>query len=489
MIASFGLVAAACAACAACAAASSATPPARSNAATRADVESRTIDARDLERFVDSVVTAHLARTHLPGAAFAFVQGGRTLVLKGYGVADVASGRRVSAESTIFRIGSISKVFTATALVQLADRGRLDMTSDVNLVLRRVRVPDAFGAPVTAEQLLDHTAGFDEIRPGTQAASPTEVLTLAEFLRGRLVRVRPPGETISYSTYGVTLAGELLEEVSGLDYQDYLTRNVWAPLRMTRTNVAIPTAFARDVAVPYEVSNGAPVPAPWEWYHTTPASSVNTTAADMSRFLLAQLNDGELEGARILSPRATRYMQRQHATMHPRLPGFALGFYEDYVGDLRVLEHGGQVAGFSSLLLMIPEERAGFFVVSHGEQSTLRDELKYALLTRYFPRARTHLAVPPAPPNAATRAERFAGRYAWTTSCHSCGVRAAPLTMTVTANADGTLGFSGRRWIEAEPLLFVRDDGSGYIAFRADSAGRVTHMSPGSFWSFERLPP
>jgi CubicO group peptidase (beta-lactamase class C family) len=257
---------------------------------------------------------------------------------------------------------------------------------------------------------------------------------------------------------------------------------------MSRTNITVPPSLQASVATGYELVNGTATPASWEWYHTTPASSVNSTAADMAKFMLAQLQGGRLGDTRIMSERAVAYMQRQHVTMHPLLPGFALGFYEDYVGSLRVIEHGGQVAGFSSQMVLIPEDNAGFFVVSHLENGRLRDELKDALLRRYYPKARMRLALPPSPAGYAERASQYAGRYAPTVSCHSCQPRSVPSVVEVAAAPDGTVSMFGNRWIETAPDLFVRHDGTGYIYFRRDGTGKVTEMFPGSFWSFERLP-
>ena len=446
-------------------------------------------DPRALERFVDSVVARGMAAERIPGAAFCFVRHSEVYFCKGYGVADLRERRPVVPESTIFRVGSISKVFTATAVVQLADRGHLDMTADVSSYLRGARLGGGSLPRVTAEQLLDHTAGFDEIRPGTQAASEAQVLPLAEFLRNRLISVTTPGEITSYSTYGITLAGLLVERVSGLSFEEYLERNIWTPLGMSRTSITVPAAQRSWLAVGYDVVRDSLVPQPWEWYHTTPASSVNATAEDMAKFMIAHLREGERGGARILSDRATRYMQRQHATAHPRLPGFALGFYEDYVGQLRVIEHGGDMAGFSALMVLVPQERDGFIVMHHREHGRLRDELKEALLKRYYAHARRPLPVPVARTSFKERVSLFAGRYAPTTSCHSCAPRRVPYVIEVKPTADSTaLVITGSDWIETEPLLFVRRDGTGYIAFRRGGSGAVQYMFAGGTWTFERLP-
>jgi CubicO group peptidase (beta-lactamase class C family) len=268
---------------------------------------------RALETLVDSVMRRGMENDHIPGAVFTLVQDGRVVFSKGYGFSDVDARRPVSPDSTVFRIGSITKVFTATAVVQLADRRRIQLDRDVNQYLKRLQVPATYAEPVTATHLLSHTPGFDELPGVRQARSAEALLALHEFLRDKLVRVRPPGRVTAYSSFGMALAGLLVEDVSGLSYEEYLRQHIWRPLGMTRTYITpggAPTG--------YEYENGQVTRAPYEWYHTVPASSINSTAADMARFMIAHLEGG---GA-ILSEQATRDMHRRHATM-PR--GFPAG--------------------------------------------------------------------------------------------------------------------------------------------------------------------
>ncbi|HKR64606.1 MAG TPA: serine hydrolase domain-containing protein, partial [Thermoanaerobaculia bacterium] len=331
-------------------------------------------------KFVDDFITAAMKRDGIPGAAFVFVKDGRIVYMKGYGVGNVETKSPVDPERTVWRIGSISKTFTATAVMQLADRGVVDVRADVNRYLTRVKVPDTYPLPVTVADLLMHTAGFDEIRPGTQAASADGVLPLDEFLRTKLVRVRPPGTTLAYSTYGITLAGALVEDVTHQPFAGYLHDHVFAPLGMTRTNVGAPPAG--DVAVGYEMRDGKPEAQAWEWYHTTPASSVNSTVADMAKYMIAHLDQ---MGGKLFSPATAKEMHRQHLTADPHVTGVTLGFWEDSDGSLRVIEHGGNMAGFSAQMTLIPSDNAGFFVISHLEGSHLRDDLKWGLLEHLYP--------------------------------------------------------------------------------------------------------
>ena len=173
------------------------------------------IDSMGLAGLVDSLFAGAMSRERIPGAAFLLVQNGRVVLARGFGTADIASGRAFDPERTAFPIASISKVFTATAVMQLVDRGRIDLRTDVNQYLTSVRVPSTYERPITTADLLAHTAGLDEI-PGRRVRTAAELVPLGRFLKERLIRVHPPGELTSYSTYGMTLAGHLVEEVAGL---------------------------------------------------------------------------------------------------------------------------------------------------------------------------------------------------------------------------------------------------------------------------------
>ena len=326
------------------AAATAALPACACALAPQARAQSVTpVDTTALAAFVDSVVTARMAADRIPGAGFVFVQDGRAVVVRGYGLADVARMRPVVPDSTIWRIGSISKVFTATAVMQLVDRGAVKLDAPVDSYVSRVAIPRTYPDPVTVRQLLDHTAGFDEIRPGTQAPSRELLLSLDEFLKGRLARVRPPGRTTAYSTYGITLAGALVEEVSSETFEAFLRRSIWEPLGMRRASIHVPDSLRNDLAIGYEFAGDSLAAQRWEWYHTSPASSINATIADMARFIVAHLPPSRPAAARILSDSALAEMHRQQVTMHPSIPGYAVGFNEDYVGGLRVLEHGHKI--------------------------------------------------------------------------------------------------------------------------------------------------
>ena len=460
--------------------------PIESDCCAKRNRATSTIVSEELAKFLDSFVTDLMREEHIPGAAFVFVQNGKVILSKGFGYADLERKQPVNPGKTIFPIGSISKVFTATALVQLADREKIDLNADVNLYLKKLKVPETYGQPITGAHLLSHTSGLDEIRPGTQAQSANRILPLPEFLKDRLVRVHPPGVITSYSTYGITLAGLLVEEISGVSYETYLNRNIWKPLQMNRTHISTPPGMAAEVAIAYALENDAPTRVPYEWYHTTPASSIRSTAEDMSNFIVAHLQCGNFREHRILSSHAACEMLRTQSTTHPKMPGWTYGFQEDHTNGLRILEHGGDIAGFASLLVLLPDENTGFFIAHHIEGGSLRFEVKQKLLDRYFPDKRS-IIVPVPTPDSTGQLKRFAGLYRANLFCHTCKNPLSVAEVEVTSNDDGTITVWDERWVQTTPLLFVRLDGKRKIGFQEDKTGRILQMSAGSWKVLEKV--
>src|SRR5918994_2122384 len=163
-----------------------------------------------IEQLVDAAMAAGMTDEHTPGAAIIVVQNNRVVFAKGYGKADVASGRPFTPTETIFPIASVSKLFTATAAMQLVDSGAVELDADANRYLESAKVPPTYPEPITVAQLLSHASGLDEL-PGRRVRSASELLPLGKFLSQRLVRVHAPGEMTSYSSYGMSLAGLLVE--------------------------------------------------------------------------------------------------------------------------------------------------------------------------------------------------------------------------------------------------------------------------------------
>ena len=452
-------------------------------------------DARNQElvAFLDEVVPREMARAGVPGATVAVVSG-ETNVIRGYGYANIERQTRVDPDRSIFRIGSITKLFTSTAVIQLSDRGLLDVHADVNRYLVRLRVPDSYSRPVTSAHLLTHTAGFDERNRGRRASGPGAVLPLPRFLSDRLVRIRPPGEISSYGTYGLTLAAVLVEDISRIGYQDYVADRIFRPLGMTRSSIGtVPEPMRADLALGYVRQGNRFRAAQFEYFHSFPASDINSTASDMARFLRAHLHGGSDGNARILSQAASDEMHKRQFTHHPRLAGWTYGFRELFQNGERAIWHGGSMEGFGALLFLVPARDFGLFIAYNRETAELAEHVKNALMNRYFP---YEAAADPRPAGADTMLRdlsRFAGAYRSTEYCHQCSDvvetiaarRLAP-RFRIGINTDGTLSLWGERLIQVEPLLFRVAGDRGYIAFREGERGRITHLFAAQS-SYERL--
>ncbi|GAA4619778.1 serine hydrolase [Actinoallomurus vinaceus] len=434
------------------------------------------LTAREVGAMMDEIVPGLLAKDRIPGAAVVVVAGGRQVLARGYGVADVATRRPVDTEHTGFFMGSMAKLFTATAALQLVDQGRLDLHADVNRYLTDFKIRDTYpGRPVTLENLLTHTAGFDDDIVGAARANPADVEPLGESLAKRQpARVRPPGTVVAYDNYGTALAGYLVEVASGEPFARYVDEHVLRPLGMSTTTFAQPHAAAIDATLArgyrpagsgYAVEKGQY--GPWSPTGAGPVS----TPADMGRFMLAQLTNDSRLGRDV-----ARRMQQRHFAQDPRIPGMGYQFEERPRNGRRVLFKDGDVPGFHDQMALLPDEGIGVYVAFNGDGTDAVagwDGLSVIerLIDRYLPGGTT------APQDArAGDVSRYAGTYRSVRTSHHALTKVSTLVSSVTVRADGagaltTTGLTPdpdretQHWAQAGPGLFRERGGQDLIAF------------------------
>jgi CubicO group peptidase (beta-lactamase class C family) len=188
------------------------------------------IDSSAVAAFADAFFRLEMARRQIPGAVFVFVSGGEIAVARGFGVARLEPRHSVVPDQTVFRLASVSKVITAAAAMQLVERGRVDLHTDVNAYLKSFKLAAAHG-PITLHHLLTHTAGFDERLLGAGARSAHDVQPSSQYLaRSMPPTFIEPGRVISYSNHGFALVGQLVEEASDRPFADYVRAEVFEPL-------------------------------------------------------------------------------------------------------------------------------------------------------------------------------------------------------------------------------------------------------------------
>jgi CubicO group peptidase (beta-lactamase class C family) len=455
-------------------------------------------DPAELEAFVDGIMAVHMKDNHIAGATFSVVKDGEIFLAKGYGYADVEKRKPVDPDRSMFRPGSISKLITWTAVMQLVEQEKIDLDADINTYLTAFKIPETFPEPITMKHLMAHTPGFEEKATGMAARTADDQTPIREFLKEYMpARVRTPGVITSYSNYGTALAGYIVEVVSGLPFETYVRDYIFNPLRMTHSTFIQPPPadLAEHMSVGYKFEKGVFKADEFELINgMTPAGSMSASGADMARFMIAHLQKGRFEEARILEEETTNLMHSQLFTHDPHIVGNAHGFWEMRYNDVYAIEHGGDTLLFHSFLVLLLEHNTGFFVSynSVGGGGPARTQLIESILDRYYPIEIKADLTPPS--DFKRRAKKFTGTYVIARKNNSTYEKIANLFMTykVSATKEGTLlipasGSNARQFVEIKPLVFQEVNGQNRVVFREDEEGSITHLFIGRLPYFAAL--
>jgi CubicO group peptidase (beta-lactamase class C family) len=456
------------------------------------------VDAEELEPFLDEFFAREMERLQIPGATFSLVEGQELVFSKGYGFANLEKETVVDPAQTLFRVASLSKLFTATAAMQLYEQGCLDLDEDVNTYLDDFQLAKTFAAPVTMAHLLTHTGGFDDRSVSLAFRREEDVPSLETYLaRNMPPRVRPPGEVISYSNHGSGLAGLVVEKISGQPFVDYVHENILEPLEMDRSSFLLPSHLAPDLATGYSLSGGVNRPRSFDFlYNIAPAASLNATAEDMANFMVAHLQGGQFGGERILEEDTLAKMHQQQFAHHNDLEGVTYGFFERFRHDRRFLIHTGLWGGFASLLFLYPEGELGFFVsLNSGAGREVHRNLLEEFVNQFLPAEDCEAALALSQ-NFASQVHACIGQYRPVRySRHTLEKIAVLNTQCSTTDlGDGAIalefspqsGQEALEWTEASPFFFRSADGQESLAFRQEPQGEVTHLFLGTV-AMERL--
>jgi len=464
----------------------------------------------DMAAFIDGFMAAQLVSGTVAGATVAVVKDGKLFFAKGYGFADVEKQVPVDAARTLFRPGSVAKLLTWTSVMQLVQQGRLDLDADVNIYLKDLKIPETQSLPITLRNLLTHTPGLEDGMSGFlfAASEKEDLLPVRDWLRQHQpTRARPPtrdfsgGTNASYSNWGVALAGHIVASVSGMAFDDYVEQRVLGPLCMRHSSFRepLPAALAEDMSGGYVFEHGALRRKEFELIHVIgPSGSLSATATDMARFMLAFLQGGVLEGARILSPESVRGMLTRTLSPDPALNGTALGFCETWINSRRIVGHPGHSMYFHSMLSLMPEESLGWFVSVNtaGQGEEIARAFESAFVRHYFPASLPPLSPPE---NAALRNARYAGTYRSLRRSYTTWekILATQQEVCVRPMLDGTLCFpdpaylTPARWVEAGEGVFRKCAEDVFVAFKPKGrdAGRAGFLvGPFSPIAVERIP-
>jgi CubicO group peptidase (beta-lactamase class C family) len=422
---------------------------------------------------------------------------GGAVVIRANGVESIVTiGTRNSSDAvtaeTVFRIASVSKVFTAAAAARLAADGRLSLTADIRTERQWLERLAPGAEPVTMAGLLTHTAGFDDRIVGMFARSVTEVTSLAEYVQTAMPRrTSAPGREVRYSNHGAALAGLVVAQAVGAPFDEAVATLVLHPLGMTSTSFAqpLPPDLLARLAIAYDCSDTGCAPLPLDYRHAPPAGGLVTTPADMRRFMRGILDGGE----GTIGQEAVRLLTTGTWSAHPDVPGMALALQEQDIAGYRGLVHAGRSSGYTSLLAIVPEASAGLFVVTTGGSS----RFGAAVLDEFA----EGLGIPDAEaasmpgPIAADDLEEYRGTYLLGRAARG-SYESFPghflFQHTIGADDDGylTRWESGerRRYGRVAGDRFASVDGVGTMVFERNGSGRIDAVHAAETFNGARFP-
>lgn len=468
-----------------------ATPAVPGAAGAPATSGAAVLSKTDVDAWLDGYMPYAIARGDIAGAVVVVVKDGQVLTQKGYGFSDIEKRKPVSPDTTLFRPGSVSKLFTWTAVMQLVEQGKIDLDKDVNTYLD-FKIPERNGKPITMRNIMTHTAGFEETVRHLIHDNPDKLVPLDKFVKvSQPERVFDAGTTPAYSNYATALAGYIVQRQSGMSFDDYVDQHIFRPLAMNHSSFRQP--LPKNLQ-PF-MSEGYPAASQkagkFEIVDPAPAGSLSASGADMAKFMIAHLNGG----AGLLKPETAKLMHDYRLNMIPGLNRMALGFYEQGINGHRGLAHGGDTSLFHSDLTLFIDDGVGLFVSvnssgGEGAPRALRERLFDEFGNRYFPGQPVTAKVDAE--TAKKHAQQMAGNY-----FNSRGIRSNFLhildligPIAIGPDEEGKLsapmvtntGNKPRRWVEIEPYVWKDLDSGEKLAAQVVN-GQVTR------WSFDTVAP
>ncbi|MEK8131815.1 serine hydrolase [Paenibacillus filicis] len=431
-------------------------------------------DAKELEAFTDRFFDREdVKKLQVPGAAVVVVQDGKVTLQKGYGYADVEKQTPVDPANTVFRLGSLSKALTATAVMQLVEQQKIDLHADINKYMGDVQTINSFAEPVTMEHLLTHTTGFDFTEPklGDISFDLNRSTPLKDYIAANMPTVvRKPGESYNYDNFASMLQGYIVQQVSGVPYHQYMDEHLFKPLDMQHSSYLLTDDVRARLAKGY-----TPEGKPYPLYTTTPTElpqgGLFSTPEDMSKFMIAQLNLGAYGSERILEEKTARDMQSVHLSLNPKVPVMAYGFdmsNRNHFNGQNVIGKGGNIHGFSSKLWLLPEEKTGLFITTNSITNA-RDLFFEAFMDHYYPtEPKTDTFLKP------TQAElsKFEGLYSQ--------LRTKTSMVKVTATPEGKLlvedPATGKHELQQVDELLFKDEQGNTLVFQANSDSSIGYL-------------
>ncbi|MEJ8777776.1 serine hydrolase [Pseudogracilibacillus sp. ICA-222130] len=414
----------------------------------------------EVETSIDEIMKNYIGENKdIPGAAISIVKDGEIIFEKGYGFADIKKQKSIDPKQTVFEAASISKVYTWTAMMQLVEQGKVHLQDDIRDYLPDGYLDLAYPDKVSILDLMNHTAGFEDTTEELLTTDPNKVIPLKDYLSDQHeqpTQVFRPGTVTAYSNYGTSLAGYIIERVTGEDFATYMQANILDQLEMNlssfQTDYSDISTITNNKSKSYVKTKDNFEQVDWSYVNDAPAGSLNTTVHDMAKFMLAYLGTGYdhlFEDKAILDQ-----MHEQTSSF----TGNAHGFWERSINDYRILEHSGNAVGYTTLMTFVPEENFGvvLFMNVGEEMSGLRVDLLNALIGEQEKPEKVHVS---------QNDEKVEGTYRIARGIYTNFLKLLPIigNSDVTVKQHPSGGITLQTAADPEPILYTETDHLEYV--------------------------
>ena len=415
-------------------------------------------NTKEIQLFTDSFFISRQQR--FAALSICIVNDTSTLFQSGYGVTDLNKPdlSLVSPTETVFGAASVSKLFTATALMQLVEQGRVNLKDDIRKYLPWLKIKYADNKKITVIQLLTHTAGIEDGMLGVNYNDVLFPISMETFFKEHPPKVVfDPGHQINYSNRGMSLVGLIVESVSGMSFYEYIEKNIFTPLKMYKSTFRQPLPDSlkqKSLKFLPELENDFLIP--------YPSGSLFTTVSDMGNFMMAHLNGGMFKGSVILNKSTVELMHSTQFTPQKGIPFIAIGFMEVNQKGYKILYHTGS-RYYNTILILIPESKMGVYISMNGDGSIRRDYLE-AFTKKFLLSKKTT-----EPSYIKTDLHKFNGVYRLNAGSRTTIEMLPAMAMQVKVSRREnqlTLNAIGLNSITLSPVdknVFIGDDGGFYV--------------------------
>lgn len=446
----------------------------------------KVINNNTIQEFMDNFFEKEMNKYKVSGATLLVVKDGKEVYKRGYGYSDVDERITVNPDKTLFPVASVSKLFTAIAIMQLYEQGKIDLNENVEKYITPYKIENDYNEVVTCANLLTHSSGIDEASEIDGNTRNDKAIKSQEYyFNNHIPRVVVKPNTISrYSNQGYNILGYVIEKVSGITYEEYIKKYILEPLRMNDSLVRLKNS---DTAIGYEYIDGVFKEVPLAYQYTSGSSGIIVTTRDMENFITAILNNGEINNTRILKESTMKLMKEKQFSNNKALSGMGYGFIRSNRNGKEIVKHEGALPGFTSTMFLIEDENLGIYV-STNSLNPLPFDIEQEFLNSFYPKDNSKYNNTKA--NINKDYSDFEGTYRSYDGISKSNIMKIgilfdrTMDLTIKDNKDGTLTLKEytnakeknvTKLKENSEGVFVREDGKGDFAFKFDSNNKVIY--------------